>query len=659
MGTVLLLCLIRVAWISDDTFIIFRTIDNFTQGHGLRWNVAERVQVFTNPLWTALLLLANALTRELFFTTIAVSILLSILTWWLIVTRFAQSTAAAAAVTVLLVSSSAFMDFSTSGLENPLTHVLVVAFVALFLSPRLTRWPLTRLATLVLCAALGMCNRLDTLLLFLPALVHGLLAQLRPSGHDHESTTSSRDEHGVGGSAMERRLDGVEAGLNGRILLALSLGLAPLVIWELFSLFYYGFLFPNTAYAKLGHGIGRVQLLEQGLFYLQDGWLHHKPTLLSIVAASLLALGRPRSRPAMISLGALLYLAYVVWVGGGFMSGRFLTAPFVAILPLLARRKWRPSAAVLLAGILGLALPLPPCLRPGPPEFGKRHEHGIVDERSFYFRYYGLVPVLSDPSTLDRHSNALLAHKLIGELEEIEARPHVLPWNRVGQFGYLVGPDVHIVDTYALADPLLARIPARRNHNWRVGHFRRSVPEGYVETLESGEDEFEDEQLGQYFEKLRLITSGDLVSWARFKEIFRFNLGLHADLIDREKYRMAGMLQVDLRSIEAPVPEGTRRSDERCRSLTPSGIQISIGSRVHNSQIEVSLDHNDDYLIQFLMGDRRRGEALARAHRIASKGVWVHTIDVPASAAQDGYDSILILPQRGDKNSCIGHLRLL
>jgi hypothetical protein len=42
--------LIRTAWICDDAYITFRTIDNFINGYGLRWNIAERVQTYTNPL---------------------------------------------------------------------------------------------------------------------------------------------------------------------------------------------------------------------------------------------------------------------------------------------------------------------------------------------------------------------------------------------------------------------------------------------------------------------------------------------------------------------------------------------------------------------------------------------------------------------------------
>ena len=47
--------LVKTAWLSDDAYITFRTIDNFVNGYGLRWNIAERVQSFTHPLWLLLL----------------------------------------------------------------------------------------------------------------------------------------------------------------------------------------------------------------------------------------------------------------------------------------------------------------------------------------------------------------------------------------------------------------------------------------------------------------------------------------------------------------------------------------------------------------------------------------------------------------------------
>ena len=42
---------LKNAWISDDAYISFRSIEQFYAGNGLRWNYDERVQVYTSPLW--------------------------------------------------------------------------------------------------------------------------------------------------------------------------------------------------------------------------------------------------------------------------------------------------------------------------------------------------------------------------------------------------------------------------------------------------------------------------------------------------------------------------------------------------------------------------------------------------------------------------------
>ena len=46
-----LILIFKTAWISDDAYITFRVADNFVNGYGLRWNIEDRVQVFTNTLF--------------------------------------------------------------------------------------------------------------------------------------------------------------------------------------------------------------------------------------------------------------------------------------------------------------------------------------------------------------------------------------------------------------------------------------------------------------------------------------------------------------------------------------------------------------------------------------------------------------------------------
>jgi hypothetical protein len=40
---VLLVLLLRTAWVSEDAYISFRVVSNFLSGYGLRWNIADRV----------------------------------------------------------------------------------------------------------------------------------------------------------------------------------------------------------------------------------------------------------------------------------------------------------------------------------------------------------------------------------------------------------------------------------------------------------------------------------------------------------------------------------------------------------------------------------------------------------------------------------------
>ena len=65
----------------------------------------------------------------------------------------------------------------------------------------------------------------------------------------------------------------------------------------------------------------------------------------------------------------------------------------------------------------------------------------------------------------------------------------------IGLDGYMRGPETHILDVMALADPLLARLPAKDMQHWRIGHIERAIPEGYPETLRTGENHITDESI--------------------------------------------------------------------------------------------------------------------------------------------------------------------
>ena len=85
----------------------------------------------------------------------------------------------------------------------------------------------------------------------------------------------------------------------------------------------------------------------------------------------------------------------------------------------------------------------------------------------------------------------------------------------VGLFGFLARDRIHIVDMMGLADPLLARLPASRP--WRIGHFRRQIPDGYLESLRDPSVAIRDPGLAEYYRKLTIIIHGPVWNSHRLK----------------------------------------------------------------------------------------------------------------------------------------------
>ena len=328
-----LAAIIGDAWVCDDAYITFRVLENLVEGYGLRWNVDERVEVYTHPLWLLIHVPFYALTRNVFLTTIAISIVCTALA---LVVAFrtvpARPLAAACALVVPLGLSRAFTRYATSGLENPLSFLLFAVFGWL-LARRADPLPWFRIGLVV---GLALWNRLDTLFLYAPVLAYLVVTRRRE----------------------------VRWG-------ALLGGLSPLLLWQVFRLLYYGFPYPNTKYAKLDAGIPTAEYLSRGWLYLQELALGDTSSAaclaLGLGVGVLLAvrlLRRPRCADApllAVAVGGFAYCVYVVYVGGDFMSGRLWSLPiFVSawllyvVIAASGPRPWLPLAIA--AGLLGVQL---------------------------------------------------------------------------------------------------------------------------------------------------------------------------------------------------------------------------------------------------------------------------------------------------------------
>jgi len=161
-----------------------------------------------------------------------------------------------------------------------------------------------------------------------------------------------------------------------------------------------------------------------------------------------------------------------------------------------------------------------------------KDEHWIVDERQIFFRTTGLLR--------ETGRGGEPVHRWVQSGKKFRAAPReigIAKNGAVGMFGFYAGPQLHLVDSFGLGDPLLARLPAMHNPDWRIAHFERLVPAGYLRGVRSGENTLIDPQLARYYDKLLTVTRGPLFAAERWKAIWGFHVGSYDSWIDRQRYR--------------------------------------------------------------------------------------------------------------------------
>lgn len=659
------LALVNTAWMSDDAYISFRVADNLLQGYGLRWNIDERVQTFTNPLWVLLNAAAASFNREswhIYFSGLALSAGVTLAGLLVLGLGVARSAGAGVFALLALAFCRGYVDFSTSGLENPMTHLLLIVFMLPFLR---LRWTMPVLFAMSLCAGLSVLNRMDTLLLYAPVLAYAW--------------------------AAER---------SWKATFALGAGFLPFAAWEAFSIIYYGFPFPNTAYAKLGSGITSGELLWQGVWYLQNA-VYRDPTVPLLLVLGLLVAPwvLRQGKYFALALGGVLYVVYVVKVGGDFMQGRFLTAPLLVAVLLLVRLPRVPVVAWGVATLVAIGLSL---WAPNVPvnadddyaDGQKRYmdAHLVGDERKFYMQGTGWR-WWNGVSMYPNQKWALEA-QAVGAQRKFASYIH----GAVGFTAFFKTPKAHVIDYHALADPLLARLPAQCVPEWRIGHFARVVPKWYLGMMkemsgklqeafpeanamptlaeieasgiaprvpvelglaENDKNRFHgDGDLMAYYEKLSLIIRGPLWSLDRWKAIVNMNLGRYDHLIHRDLYIFPGMERRKLEEVATPRAVGARAAEREHVVMKEGGLEVALGAVTHAGRLEFSADHRARYRVLFF----RDGESVAwtevALHAPPKGDMQVAELAVPVKAIRAGYDAVRFVPFVRNR-AWLGHLKLL
>ena len=321
------------AWINrfvqDDAFISFRYARHAAEGYGLVWNVGERVEGYTNFLWTVCLVPAYWLGVDIISYTYALSLAAfgcSLVFSYLVAAHWWQGRRAGYFAIFILGVNYSFSCYGTGGLETQFVTAWVMGAIL-----SLTQWRVSgsgrALVGAALLSACAVMTRMDAVLLLLPFWWW------------------------VSGVTYRR----FGSGMNGTFWCAVFVGATPVVLWLLWRHHYYGAWVPNTFLIKCAD----LSLIRGGyyvgLFYLTYGFWLVLPFVWRRVKDVLNSeLGRT------IVMACLLWTIYVIAVGGDFMEFRLMIPSFPLLAVMLAGmisgspQRWKQVTALGLVGLFSI-----------------------------------------------------------------------------------------------------------------------------------------------------------------------------------------------------------------------------------------------------------------------------------------------------------------
>jgi arabinofuranosyltransferase len=304
-GSVVLLVMfaalmVKIGWVADEGLEVLRTVLNGAHGWTATFNPAEPVNDVQSPLWM-MTWTAVGVTGEWVTTMFAASFVLSLVAIGVVLFRARSLPVVIAAAGVLLLSN-AFMEFTSSGLEQPLSFtVLALMFVVARGAVRSGSANMAGLCGLTAAAVL--LTRPD--LVFVAAPVLGVVLW------------------------VNRRNGAVTFTALGALAL-------PLVAWGAWAQSTYGTVVPVQIADVFASSL--TDLVSQGGEYLWGSLRSDPVTLVVIVVGAGVLLAKGSAVHRATSVGVLAYVAWVALSGGAGLPGQLLAAPFY--LTVLAVVDW-------------------------------------------------------------------------------------------------------------------------------------------------------------------------------------------------------------------------------------------------------------------------------------------------------------------------------
>ncbi len=408
----------------DDAFISFRYAQNFINGHGLVYNIGERVEGYTNFLWVIILALVKNLFGLDFLLVsrilgVASGAGLFVLLYLLLKKHFSDNLLVRyAGMAALMLLNLSIAYWSIASLETAaFSFMVLAAIVAEYYRPRLTP------ALLIVASLLRPEGVLVFGIIFLNRFVTDLKYNL----------AAGREE-----SDAEPRVGFLKAALNSIPWLYTILFVVPLIPFAAFKLGYYGDLFPNPYYAKTGHGFN-IEYILSGLEYWWQ-FAREIGVYGVLFVIPLLMIKRLWSRFSLIYLFVLIYSLYIIYVGGDVLKVYRFFVPVVsafyflfvaAVFELVSMIKFPQVARNAVALLLIVAVAVPAWL------FSRNHVY------TFHYFEVNIVRKM--------HFDGTMLKRYMGPDFSLAA-------STIGMIGYqLIGH--RVIDMLGLTDKYIARHP--------------------------------------------------------------------------------------------------------------------------------------------------------------------------------------------------------
>ncbi len=422
----------------DDVYITLRYAQHVAAGQGPVYNVGERVEGYSNPLFLALLAILQPLLARPRHMVLAAKFigllagLLAVLATAALARRDPEG-ASYWGLAPLLAGLSGYLAFwSASGLETGLHALLVVAAVGGYIRSLETG----RRAWRVLCG-----------------LLFALVALSRPEGPIF--LVAVLIARGILLRRDRRRPDVADA-------LFIVLAVVPIIAQFVWRHAYYGVWWPNTFYAKAGGGWSTWADGVRHLLLALSPGLWSNAALLALLALTLAPWRKTTPRALVLWTAILAQAMFIVVAGGDWMPGWRFVVPIVPLLALLA-----PGAANRLLDVL--------------------HRRRLVEQFAGWIKWLPLVLILSvagghlytvkqlshRPSGwrgLDDAQFFAPEYKAVADWLSQRAQPG--DWLATGEAGlvpYLVG--LPTIDCFGLTDAHLARVPGKRHEKIDPGYI--------------------------------------------------------------------------------------------------------------------------------------------------------------------------------------------